>query len=137
MLDPRSYRERTSPTQHASRLAKELRRNLTPPEKRLWVALKGKKLGGLAFRTQSPVGQYIADFYCHAARLVVEVDGRTHAGDQLEHDHQRDSWMRERGIRVLRVQATDIRTNLDGVLRTIQRAAEEQLDVREREKQQE
>jgi very-short-patch-repair endonuclease len=137
MPDPKSFRLCTRPTDHAAHRAKELRRELTPPEKRLWSALKGKKLGGLSFRTQSPVGRYIADFYCHAARLVVEVDGRTHEGERLDHDRARDAWMQEHGIRVVRVQAKELLTNLNGVLRTIQAIAEEQLRAREIEKRQE
>ena len=137
MPDPKSFRQRTRPTDHAAHRAKELRRDLTPPEKRLWSALKGKKLGGFSFRTQSPVGRYIADFYCHAARVVVEVDGRTHEGEQLEHDRARDAWMQEEGIYVVRVQARELLTNLEGVLRTIESVAEEQLRAREIEKRQE
>jgi len=137
VTDPKSFRQSKRATEHASIRAKELRRELTPPEKRLWAAIKGKKLGGLSFRTQSPIGHYIADFYCHVARLVVEVDGGTHTGEQLDHDRQRDVWMQERGIRVLRVQAKELLNNLDGVLQTIQSIADEQLRLREIDKRQE
>ena len=82
------------------------------------------------------MGGYIADFYCHAARLVVEVDGRTHEGEQIDHDRARDAWMQERGIRILRVQAKELIKNLDGVLRTIQAVADEQLRIRKIEKRQ-
>ena len=59
--------------------AKALRRQLTLPEGLLWRALKGRKLDGLQFRKQHPLGPYILDFYCDAARLCVEVDGGTHS----------------------------------------------------------
>ncbi|MAO24897.1 MAG: hypothetical protein CMJ35_14985 [Phycisphaerae bacterium] len=134
MDEPRTYRTRVEPTPTASSQAKQLRRKLTPPECRLWLAIKAKKLNGLHFRKQAPLGPYIADFYCHAARLVVEVDGSSHQGERLQHDRQRDAWMHAQGIRVLRISATDVRDHLEGVLLRIQSVAAEQLQLREQAK---
>jgi len=131
MNEPRTYRSQIKATPKAQTRAKQLRRKLTPPECRLWLAIKAKKLNGLHFRKQVAVGPYIADFYCHAARLVVEVDGGTHRGDQLLHDQSRDAWMREQGIRVIRFAASDVRDHLDGVLQSIQCVAKTQLAIRE------
>ena len=116
MHDPKSFRASIRPTNHAKTLAKSLRSNLSPPEKILWALLKGNKLDHFHFRTQVPLGPYIADFYCHQARLVIEIDGKEHQGERLIRDAQRDQWMNERGLEVLRVQARDVFENLDGVI---------------------
>jgi very-short-patch-repair endonuclease len=71
--------------------ARELRRRMTPPELRLWVALRGRAADGLRFRRQHPLGPYILDFYCDVAKLAVEVDGEGHwLGDQPSRDDRRD-----------------------------------------------
>jgi very-short-patch-repair endonuclease len=99
------------------RRARELRRRLTPPEARLWTALRRKRLTR-HFRRQHPVGPYILDFYCSEAKLAVEVDGEGHLG-RVEHDARRDRWLLEQGIRTHRIPAIDVRDNLEGVLETI------------------
>jgi very-short-patch-repair endonuclease len=105
-------------------MARRFRRALTPPEARLWVALRGKILAALRFRRQHPVGPFVLDFYCDSARLAVEVDGEGHGfGDQPHRDERRDAWMAERGIRTLRIPAIEVRDNLDGVVTTILAAA--------------
>ncbi len=58
--------------------ANELKRSMTEVEKILWKELRNRKLNGHKFRRQHPIGQFIADFYCHEAKLVVEVDGEVH-----------------------------------------------------------
>jgi very-short-patch-repair endonuclease len=97
--------------------ARELRRQLTPPEARLWIALRQKQLSR-HFRRQHPLGPYILDFYCHAAKLAVEVDGEGHLG-RVDHDERRDRWLLRQGIRTLRIPALEVRDNLEGVLETI------------------
>jgi len=105
-------------------MARGFRRALTPPEARLWSALRGQSLGGLKFRRQHPVGPFVLDFYCDSARLAVEVDGEGHGfGDQPQRDERRDVWTAERGIRTLRIPAIEVRDNLDGVVTTILAAA--------------
>jgi very-short-patch-repair endonuclease len=99
------------------RRAAAMRRALTPPEATLWLQLKGRGLEGWKFRRQHPVGPYILDFYCPAARLAVEVDGAGHDHpDQLAHDERRTEWLAARNIRVLRLQASDVKRNLEAVL---------------------
>jgi very-short-patch-repair endonuclease len=101
---------------------------MTPPELRLWLALRGKALGGFRFRRQCPVGPYVLDFYCPQAGLAVEVDGENHGlGDQPARDARRDAWIAGRGIRTLRFQAIDIRDNLDGVVRTVAAALDGEI----------
>ncbi|MFC3076592.1 endonuclease domain-containing protein [Phenylobacterium terrae] len=100
--------------------ARALRRQLTPPEARLWAALR-RKAHGLRFRRQHPVGPFVLDFYCAPARLAVEVDGLSHiAGDRPERDERRDAWLAREGIRVLRIAAVLVRDDLDTVIRTIE-----------------
>ena len=97
--------------------AAKMRRALTPPEARLWACLKGGKLAGLKFRQQHPVGPYILDFYCPAAKLAIEVDGGTHdAEGQALRDARRTVWLGTQGIEVVRFTALSVKDNLDGIL---------------------
>jgi very-short-patch-repair endonuclease len=97
--------------------ARAFRRNLTPPEARLWIRLKGDRLGGLGFRKQHPIGPYILDFYCAAAKLAVEVDGASHnTVERAAHDARRTVWLAGKGIRVIRVAAMAVRDEIGGVL---------------------
>lgn len=108
--------------------ARRFRRRLTPPEARLWRNLKGDKLAGLGFRKQHPIGPYILDFYCAAAKLAVEVDGACHdTEEQRAHDARRTGWLGKKGVRVIRVRALAGRDELDGVLGFIRREAEMRL----------
>ena len=112
------------PSIETYRLAAGMRRALTPPEARLWTCIKSGGLEGLKFRRQHPVGPYILDFYCHASRLAVEVDGAGHDDPaQIAHDERRTHWLMTQGVEVLRVGATDVRDHLDGVLALILRHA--------------
>ncbi|MGA0598723.1 endonuclease domain-containing protein [Enterovirga sp. CN4-39] len=105
--------------------AKKLRRALTPPEARLWVALRPRP-GDLKFRRQHPIGPFVLDFYCAARRLAIEVDGAAHDfGDNPARDIRRDAWLAGCGIRVLRIAAEEVRVNLEGVVETILAAAAE------------
>ncbi|WP_168077429.1 DUF559 domain-containing protein [Caulobacter sp. SSI4214] len=89
--------------------AQRFRGELTLPEGLLWRELKGRKVSGLHFRRQHPLGPYILDFYCEALRLAVEVDGEWHCFyDQPRRDAARDAWLAARGIRTLRIPARDI-----------------------------
>ena len=90
--------------------AKELRRNMTDAEHRLWYHLRAHRLGG-KFRRQQPLGRYIVDFVHLGARLVVEADGGQHNGS--DRDAARDAWLQANGYRVLRF-ATGDKTELSG-----------------------
>jgi very-short-patch-repair endonuclease len=93
---------------------------MTDAERRLWAALRGQQLAGLRFRRQVPIGPSIADFACHSARLVIEVDGGQHAeAAQAARDARRDAFITSQGYRVMRVWNTDVFDNLPGVLETI------------------
>jgi very-short-patch-repair endonuclease len=83
--------------------ARRLRREMTAPETMLWRSLRNRGIAA-KFRRQVPIGPYVADFACVAARLVVELDGRPHESAQRqEHDRYRDAWLARQGWRVLRV----------------------------------
>ena len=105
---------------------RELRREMTPPERKLWQVLRCKALG-VKFRRQHPIGPYIADFYSREAQLVVEVDGAAAHGtpEAQTHDQTRDAFMQSLGLRVLRIPAAEIERNLEGVFEAIKNACEE------------
>src|SRR5512136_1623636 len=98
--------------------AKQLRRHATPEENLLWQQLRRNQLGGLHFRRQQVIDGFIADFYCHAADLVVELDGPVH-DQQIEYDQERDRILSARGLRVLRIKNEDVKRDLPGVLARI------------------
>src|SRR5215212_6733999 len=82
--------------------ARELRKNMTEAEKVLWQSLRANRLNGWHFRRQQIIGGFIADFYCHAAALVVETDGEIHQSQQ-EYDEERSELIRRQyGIEVIR-----------------------------------
>src|SRR4051812_2332248 len=88
--------------------ARQLRREPSPPEYRLWQALRLRP-AGLKFRRQHPFDRCTVDFFCPSARLVVEVDGDSHSmGDNPERDARRDAWLRSQGVEVLRFDARDV-----------------------------
>ena len=102
--------------------ARRLRRNMTPAEKKLWQALKGKQLGGLKFRAQHPVGPFILDFFCPACKLVVELDGSVHDG-QADYDEARTQHLRNHNYSVIRFHNEEVLTDLPSVLKRILDAA--------------
>lgn len=83
--------------------AAHLREEMTDAERRLWAVLRSKQVGGVKFRRQQPIGPYVVDFYCSAAKLIVELDGDQHgADDAVQRDESRTLWLNEQGYRVLR-----------------------------------
>jgi len=105
--------------------AKRLRRTMSLPEVLLWRAIKGRQVDGLQFRRQHPIGPYILDFYCDAAKLCVEVDSYVHGtAARPARDERRDAWLAAREIRTLRIQASLILDEVDDAVRTIRAALE-------------
>ncbi len=98
--------------------ARELRQGQTSAEEVLWEYLRDRRLLNAKFRRQHNIGRYIADFYCHAIRLVVEVDGEIHNLRQVE-DAARDALMREQGLTVRRFTNDEVLNHLERVLSTI------------------
>jgi very-short-patch-repair endonuclease len=100
--------------------AKRMRRGMTPAERKVWHALKAHRFQGLHMRRQVPIGPYVADFICHSAKLVIEIDGSQHGFDpNIERDRVRDAWFEAQDYRVLRFWNHDVMTALDSVLETI------------------
>lgn len=93
--------------------ARAMRADPTPAENRLWQMVRGRRLGGLKFKRQEPMGPYIVDFVCHDRRLIVEVDGGQHS--QSQQDRIRDGYFDEAGYRVLRFWNDEVMQNADGV----------------------
>ncbi|MBT6312256.1 MAG: endonuclease domain-containing protein [Alphaproteobacteria bacterium] len=103
--------------------ARELRRNQTDAERKLWYLLQNRKLGGLKFRRQMPVGCYYADFLCAERWLIVEVDGGQHNGDERTRDEARTKELNRIGYQVIRFWNHEVLQNLDGVGEAIMHAA--------------
>lgn len=97
--------------------AKDLRTNLTPPERALWQILRARRLG-VKFARQVVIAPYIVDFAARAARLIVELDGDSHAGREA-YDCVRTRYLEEKGFRVIRFTNSEVLSNPDGVARTI------------------
>ena len=96
--------------------ARKLRRTMSPPERILWRILR-ERPNGFKFRRQHPLDPYVLDFYCHEALLAIEIDGLVHQfGNNPQRDEARDRWMAKRGIDTLRIDALEVRNNLEGVL---------------------
>jgi very-short-patch-repair endonuclease len=94
-----------------------LRDNLTREEKSLWERLRKKQFHGLRFKCQHPIGNYIADFYCHSIKLVIEVDGENHhRPEQKLHDNIRTEYLRNLGISILRFTNDKVEKDLESVL---------------------
>ncbi len=102
--------------------SQQLRLGMTAAETFLWSKIKVKQVKSHWFYRQKPVGEYIADFYCPAAKLVIEVDGGQHFSDEMiEYDSVRNEYMVSLGLRVLRFTNTEVLTNIEGVLERIER----------------
>ena len=100
--------------------SKELRRLQTPWEDILWHYLRAKRFNGYRFRRQVVIGPYIADFYCHQKKLIIELDGSQHnESKNLIKDTKRTEYLTKTGYRVVRFWNIDLIDNFDGVLDTI------------------
>jgi very-short-patch-repair endonuclease len=100
--------------------SRDLRKNMTDAERKLWSAIRMKQIRGLPFYRQKPIGNYVVDFYCPAAKLVIEVDGGQHFEAQnAEYDRRRDEFLKSQGLNVIRFTNLDVLKNIDGVVQTI------------------
>ncbi len=97
--------------------AKQLRRNMTDVEVKLWNALRDRRFENFKFRRQVPIGKYIVDFVCQDRKLIVELDGSQHEGSR--YDEVRDAWLKSVGYKVLRFWNIDINQALAGTLLAI------------------
>lgn len=105
---------------HIFEKAKVLRNNMTASELKLWDCLKGKQIFGLRFRPQHPIDIFIADFYCHPIKLVIEVDGGIHKSvNQNEYDIGREAELNYWGIKVIRFTNEQIDNDIQHVITII------------------
>jgi very-short-patch-repair endonuclease len=103
--------------------ARRLRSNATDAENKLWRQLRRLEMHGTHFRRQAPIGDYVVDFACMAAHLVIEVDGSQHGSGEVEiRDRQRTQWLEAAGYRVLRFWNNEVNQNIHGVLDAIYEA---------------
>ena len=98
--------------------AKELRRDMTPQEIKLLAHLRAHRMGGVHFRPQHAIGNYIADFCAPRRKLIIELDGSQHL-EQDEYDAERTAFFESKGYRVLRFWNNDVMINLESVLTVI------------------
>ena len=122
--------------------ARALRKNSTDAERIIWSELRDHRLAGASFRRQVPIQNYIADFVCHAAKLVIELDGGQHFSDRGEQaDAARSRVIEAQGFKVLRFNNHDVMANRAGILETIATAIAERAPTltlpRKRERGQE
>jgi very-short-patch-repair endonuclease len=115
-LEKPMYYGAKSGTVQAARL---LRKNMTSSEKRLWERLNHKQIRGLRFRRQHPIDFFIADFYCHEVKLVVEIDGDIHL-QRKEYDNGRSAEMEKHGIKIIRFNNSDVEDNIEMVIKQIE-----------------
>lgn len=102
---------------HQFKYAKQLRQEMTEAEKVLWEQLRARRFLNLKFRRQHPILGFIADFYCHKYKLIVEVDGKYHEKDDVEyHDSERTKELNNNGFSVIRFSNKEILNGLDRVL---------------------
>ena len=108
--------------------ARLLRNSLTPSENIFWNHIRKKRLSGIIFRRQHPIGQFIVDFYCHEAKIVIEIDGNIHAlQENKEHDENRTFELEKLGLKVIRVKNEAIIGNINEVLEILQKEIEARL----------
>ncbi len=101
-------------------VARGLRKNMTDAERRIWSKIRRKQLKEFQFYRQKNIGNYIVDFYCPAAKLIVEVDGGQHYSEEnIVKDEVRDRFLNDLGFRVLRFSNSDVFKNIEGVVTEI------------------
>jgi very-short-patch-repair endonuclease len=102
------------PADGAHARARTLRQNTTEAERRVWEILRSHQMKGYKFRRQVPIGRYIADFVCHEAKLIVEIDGGQHDRSSPS-EAERSGFLQNEGYRLLRFWNNEVLANLDGV----------------------
>jgi hypothetical protein len=110
--------------------SRDLRNNMTDAEQLLWRKLRRKQILGLQFYRQKPILNFIVDFYCPAANLVIECDGGQHyTAEGLEADRARDQALAQLGLNMLRFDNRQILTEIDGVVEKIYCVVEQRLEL--------
>jgi very-short-patch-repair endonuclease len=124
-----AWRTRPDRREGAVERARGYRRDMSAGEAKLWKWLRGRAFDGLKFRRQVPIGPYVADFYCEAHRLVVEVDGGQHQLDeQVARDAKRDAYLVANGFRVVRIPSLEVLNDVGAALARIRLALKSRAD---------
>lgn len=108
---------------HLIQISRTLRKNQTPWEAKLWYYLRANRMQGIQFKRQVRLGSFIVDFYCASKKLVIELDGAQH--DEVENrarDQEKEFYLKNQRLQVLRFWNNDIDQNLEGVLENIREA---------------
>ncbi len=113
----RGYKEELYADQQIRAYARELRRNQTPAEAKLWERLRNQQLGAI-FRRQQAIGNFVVDFCCLPAKLIIEVDGDSHT-ERPNYDATRTRWLERNGWRVMRFTNAQVHEQLDEVMKAI------------------
>ncbi|MEW6029539.1 MAG: endonuclease domain-containing protein [Chloroflexota bacterium] len=103
--------------------ARELRKETTPAEKKLWACLRPMRKDGVRFRRQHAIGMYIADFCAPRRKLIIELDGSQHL-EQEEYDKERTNFLESQGYKVIRFWNKDVMNNIEGVILSIENELE-------------
>jgi very-short-patch-repair endonuclease len=115
----------------STKRARELRRTMTDAERRLWSGLRDRRLEGLKFRRQVPIGPFYADFVCLDAMLVVEADGSQHHDEEQRwYDHHRTKLLEREGFEVIRFDNAEILRYPSDVLRKVAATARERILIK-------
>jgi len=117
-MDKQGIAQGQKVSQELQARAKDLRRNMTPAEKRLWSKLRTNRLNNWHFRRQQIIDGFIVDFYCHRAGLIIEVDGPIHKKQVIE-DNERTRIFEDRGLKILRFTNKQIMKELNKVIDVI------------------
>ena len=115
--------------QNLKKFSRDLRSNLTDSEKKLWSRIRRKKVCGVQFYRQKPIGNYIVDFYAPVAKLVIELDGSQHLDPEIvAADKLRDGYLKSQGLTVLRFTSREVLLELETVMQIIFRTIEAKLE---------
>lgn len=119
---------RRGTSQELKQIVRNIRKEPTFSEKKLWMHLRNKQLDGIKFRRQHPVDGFIVDFYCPSARLAIELDGGVHVdSEQASYDLLRQKELAEQGVKVIRFWNSEVDGKIDAVLQTILAEVQKQL----------
>ena len=110
--------------------SRQLRDNMTDAERHLWARIRMRQIKGYQFYRQKPIGDYIVDFFCPKAKLIIEVDGSQHfVNETIEYDRIREEYVSSLGLRVLRFTNTDVLKHVEGVVERIEEEMNEKIPL--------
>ena len=116
--------------ENLKQLSRQLRENMTDAERHLWAKLRMKQLKGYQFYRQKPIGDYIVDFFCPKAKLIIEVDGSQHfVNETIEYDRIREEYVSSLRLKVLRFTNAEVLKHVEGVVERIEEEMNEKIPL--------